>query len=198
MDLETLDGTTIDAADDALTGGGLCCTAAVAAGKDWTAADWTELDGTTYDAVLPLTQLNDASKLVCCRRRIRFGLGPPVGRRRRRHSSLSAATVISPRRFTGCVPAARAASSAVPEDFCRPDRALVSRGAEVDALAMSGGRRPAAAAAAANTPGQMTGRTNGPRTPAAPPGISGPLVAGGVRMFGWARRPHGGGILAPA
>ena len=152
--------------------------------------------GTTYD-VLALTQLNDASKLFCWRRRIRFGFGPPVGRRRRRHSSLRAATVITPRRFTNCPAVVPARTSSAPEvAFCRPDRALVSSGADVDALAVSGARRPAAAAAAAaNTLGQMTGRTIGPRTAGAP-AISGPLVADGVRMFGCAKGPHG--IRAPA
>lgn len=119
---------------------------------------------------------------------MRFGLGPPVGSRRRRHSSLSAATVINFIRSTHCPPrtSPRTSSAADDEVFCRADREPASRGADVDALAVIGARRPGVVAPA-TIPGQTTGRTVGPRTV---PAIIGPLVPGGVRRFG-PSRPKG-------
>ena len=119
---------------------------------------------------------------------MRFGLGPPVGKRRRRHSSLRAATVINSRRFTLCPVRDAARDSSDPDDgvFCLADRELANSGADVDALAVSGARRPAVVAPATIF-GQTTGRITGPRTA---PAISGPLVPGGVKRFGWAKGPQ--------
>lgn len=128
--------------------------------------------------------------MFCCRRRTRFGFGPPVGKRRRRHSSLSAATVISSRRLNGCpvrAPLPRASCAADDEVFWRPERGLANSGADVDALAVTGTRRPGVIPPAIIL-GHTTERTSGPRTA---PAISGPPVPVTVGRFGRANRPQG-------